>query len=181
MGFLKSCLAVVSFFMLHACTSKVAQPPVQEEVAVTSTAVVSQTADKTLPQFAMLDAAGNAQNLQNFKGKKVLVNLWATWCPPCRAELPSLEKLYNSIDKEKTAFVFVSLDKDFEIAKKYAQSHKLNVPIYYPAGDLPDLFAVDGIPTTFIFDEQGRLLAQREGSEDYNTPRYRKLFGGASK
>jgi hypothetical protein len=53
------------------------------------------------------------------------------------------------------------------------------VPIFYPAGDLPDLFAVNGIPTTFIFNEAGDLTAQHEGSEDYNTKTYRKLFGAA--
>jgi hypothetical protein len=53
----------------------------------------------------------------------------------------------------------------------------LVLPVYYPAGELPELFAVNGIPATFIFDETGRLTTQREGSENYNTEAYRKLFG----
>jgi len=83
------------------------------------------------------------------------------------------------VDKEKAQFVLLSLDDNFDVAKKYVQEKKLNLPIYYPAGDMPRLFAVNGIPTTFIFDEAGTLIAQREGSEDYNTAAYRKLFGAA--
>lgn len=180
MGFLKSCLIAFLLVALQACNSKPVQPtPEATATGATPAAEIEPQATNTLPQFQMVDAAGKQVELQSFKGKKVLVNLWATWCPPCRAEMPSIEKLYQAVDKENVQFVLLSLDNDFETAKQYVQKNNLSVPVYYPAGPLPNLFSVNGIPTTFIFDEAGALLAQREGSENYNTAAYRNLFGAA--
>lgn len=180
MVFLKSCVAVVCLLMLHACTGKVAKTPAPEQTASLATpAAVTESVTKTLPAFTVLDAAGNKLDLQRFQGKKVFVNLWATWCPPCRAEMPSIEKLYRDIDTGKVQFVMLSLDNDFETAKQFVQKKGYHLPVFYPAGDVPELFTVNGIPTTFIFNESGELIAQREGSEDYNTPEYRKLFEAA--
>lgn len=178
MGFLKSCAAAVVLFALHACTGRATQPASHEPpIAAATTVAKEETVAKTLPSFALLDANGNKLDLQRFKGKKVFVNLWATWCPPCRAELPSIEKLYQAANHENVQFVLLSLDNDFETAKQFVQKKGYSLPVFYPAGDVPDLFTVNGIPTTFIFDEAGTLIAQREGSENYNTPEFRKLFG----
>ena len=180
MRVLKSLGIAIAFVSLHACTGKVTQnakPPVRPEAA-TATVLKPQTAP-TLPSFAVQDAAGKQLDLSSFKGKKVFVNLWATWCPPCRAEMPSINKLYQAADKEKVQFVMLSLDNDFEMAKKYVQEKGLELPVFYPAADLPSLFTVNGIPTTFIFNEEGQLISQREGSENYNTAEYRQLFGAA--
>ena len=68
----------------------------------------------------MTDANGNTVNLSSFKGKKVFVNL-STWCPPCRAEIPSIENLASKVDKEKAVFIMLSLDENFEVAKKFAK------------------------------------------------------------
>lgn len=182
MGFLKRYLIAGFVLWLSACTGKVAQQPTKKQEPFATTPVAElqqQPAAKVLPQFALLDASGKTLDIQDFKGKKIFVNLWATWCPPCRAEMPSIAKLYEAADKEKVQFVLLSLDTDFETAKKYVQENKLNVPVFFPAGDLPELLSVNNIPTTFIFDEQGRLTAQHEGSENYNTVAYRKLFGAS--
>jgi thiol-disulfide isomerase/thioredoxin len=181
MRVLKSLGIAVALVSLQACTGKVTQnttPPVSPEAA-TAAVQQSQAALQTLPSFAVQDAAGKQLDLTSFKGKKVFVNLWATWCPPCRAEMPSINKLYQAADKEKVQFVMLSLDNDFELAKKYVQEKNLDLPVYYPAADLPPLFTVNGIPTTFIFNEEGQLIAQHEGSENYNTAEYRQLFGAA--
>jgi thiol-disulfide isomerase/thioredoxin len=177
MSFLKSCFTIVLVATLHACTGEAVRQRVAEEVPASETAAApSQPSLETLPSFSIVDAGGRIQNLQSYRGKKLFVNLWATWCPPCRAEMPSIEKLYEAAHKENTQFVLLSLDNDFETAKKYIQANGLKLPIYFPAGDLPELFAVNGIPTTFIFNEAGELIERREGSENYDTPAYRKLF-----
>jgi thiol-disulfide isomerase/thioredoxin len=182
MGFLKICSLLLLFAGVAACnntvtqkttnTTQAAPPP-----AATTEATTPKTEAAALPSFALADVNGKTVDLQQFKGKKLFVNLWATWCPPCRAEMPSIEKLFKAADKEKVQFVLLSLDNDFETAKKYVQANNLSVPIYYPAGNMPKLFEVEGIPATFIFNEEGKLIEQRVGSDDYNTPAYRKLFG----
>jgi thiol-disulfide isomerase/thioredoxin len=129
-----------------------------------------------IPEFELLDVNGNPVNLKNFKGKKLFVNMWASWCPPCRAEMPSIEKLYKSSDSNKVAFVMVSLDDNFEKAKKYVSKKKLKLPIYYPQRSLPGMFNVQSIPASFIFDESGNLIQAIEGSADYNTSHFRDML-----
>jgi thiol-disulfide isomerase/thioredoxin len=143
---------------------------------IAGTVVANEDQTTTLPTFNMLTVENKTMNLSSLKGKKVFVNLWATWCPPCRAEIPSIEKLAAKTDKSKVAFVMLALDNQFEKAINYAAKNKMTLPIYYPAENLPPLFNVEGIPTTFIFDEQGKLIHQQVGSVDYNTSKYISLL-----
>lgn len=129
-----------------------------------------------LPSFTVQDINGRSINLQSFKGKKVFVNLWASWCPPCRREMPSIEKLSQSVDTGKVVFIMLSLDDNFYKAKKFIQNQKLKLPVYYPAESLPELFNVQGIPVTFIFNENGELIKRIEGGDDYYSKRYRNML-----
>jgi thiol-disulfide isomerase/thioredoxin len=162
-------------FVLIAGVSFACSLPV-EETEPTKTEVMVQNEPRQLPAFAMTDVSGNAVNLSALKGRKVFVNLWATWCPPCRAEIPSIEELADKTDRHEVIFVMLSLDKSFDIARQFATARKMKVPIYYPAEELPALFNIDGIPATFIFDEQGNLVKQVNGSDDYSKKSYVDLL-----
>ena len=142
--------------------------------------VASAESAPQLPSFQLKDAKGNLVELSGFKGKKILVNLWASWCPPCRREMPSLQNLYKKADPATTAFFMVALDDDFMNSLNWLQGQSLNVPAYFPAGQMPELFNVQAIPATFIFDENGKLLKKVEGAEDYDVEAYHKLFGAKS-
>ncbi|MFZ4057323.1 MAG: TlpA family protein disulfide reductase [Ferruginibacter sp.] len=170
---------LLGFTMLVAlgCNNESPKNNPEKEVAKVvepEKAKVAATVD--LPTFNMIDLQKKPFALNDFKGKKVLVNLWATWCPPCRAEIPSLEKLYSKIDKNKVSFVLLSLDDNLEVAAEYAQKNKLSIPAFYPAQDLPKLFTVQSIPTTFIFDEKGTLIKSITGMENYDTQEFLDLF-----
>ncbi len=167
-------LAVVAMTVFIACSSTSGNET--ESGNVNSTPVAAHPAASGLPAFAMKDLQGNDVNLQSLKGKKVMVNLWASWCPPCRAEMPSIEKLYASVDKEKVAFVLLSFDNDPEAARKFKQSNQLTPPVYFPSEKPPAMFNTDGIPATFIFNETGELIKKNYGAEDYDTDEYRQLF-----
>jgi thiol-disulfide isomerase/thioredoxin len=130
----------------------------------------------SLPSFQLTAVDGSIINLVDFKGKKVFVNLWATWCPPCRKEMPSIEKLTQKTDKEKVAFVMLSLDENFEQAKQFIKVNNLKLPIYYPAENLPAMFNTEGIPATFIFNEKGELIKVNKGMENYDTDSYVQLL-----
>lgn len=132
----------------------------------------SANAVEALPNFRIANAKNQVLDMAQFKGKKVFVNLWATWCPPCRAEMPSIEKLAGKIDQSKVEFVLLSLDDNFDIAKKYVLEKNLVLPIYYPASTLPQLFNVQGIPATFIFNEKGELLHRQDGAANYDSQEY---------
>jgi thiol-disulfide isomerase/thioredoxin len=129
-----------------------------------------------LPSFSVKDVNGNVINLQSLKGKKLFVNLWASWCPPCKREMPSIEKLSRSVDSNKVQFVLISLDDQFELAKKYISSKGYKLPVYYPVESPPALFNVQGIPATFIFNENGELIKRIDGSDNYDTGEYKTLL-----
>lgn len=156
---------------LTSCAQDGKSPTTGEET------VASEAPGKDqLPSFRLLAADGSVLQLTDLKGKKIFVNIWATWCPPCRREMPSINALYKSVDKTKVAFVMLDVDDNFEKARTYVASQQLDLPIFYPAEQLPALFNVQGIPATFIFDEKGRLLKTVNGSVDYDTDDFRQLL-----
>ena len=134
------------------------------------------SANVLLPSFSIQDINGDVVNLQSLKGKKLFVNLWASWCGPCKREIPSIEKLSQSVDNSKVQFLLISLDDKFEFAKKYFSSKGYKLPIYYPTENPPALFNVQGIPATFIFNENGELIKRVDGSENYDTKEYKTLL-----
>jgi thiol-disulfide isomerase/thioredoxin len=137
----------------------------------------SENLKGTLPQMTLINAEGNPVELTSFKGKKVFVNLWATWCPPCVAEMPSIQALYEKAGSENAAFVLISFDKSFETAKKWVKQKNITVPVFGAnAADLPQLFQVEGIPTTFIFNENGDLIFSYVGQENYSKDKFVTLL-----
>jgi thiol-disulfide isomerase/thioredoxin len=170
-------IATAFFVVLTSCSNN------QKEK---TTAAVSEQQNNTdsnmasavvsLPSFSVQDINGNIVNLQSLKGKKLFVNLWASWCPPCKREMPSIEKLSQSVGNNKVSFVLISFDDQFENAKKYVASKGFKLPIYYPTENPPALFSVQGIPATFIFNEDGELIKRIDGSENYDTKEYKTLL-----
>ncbi|MFN4314223.1 MAG: TlpA family protein disulfide reductase [Chitinophagaceae bacterium] len=130
----------------------------------------------SLPTLKLVDASGQTIDLGALKGKKVFVNLWATWCPPCRAEMPSIKKLASAVDSNKVSFVMLSLDEDFEAARQFAKQTNLGLPIYAAAGSLPTLFQTQGIPVTYIFNESGELIFRRDRAENYDQPQFVEML-----
>ena len=89
-------------------------------------------------------------NLSELKGKVIFVNLWATWCPPCVAEMPSIQKLYNDY-KDKVEFVFIT-NEDWQTVNKFYQKRNFNLPTYNPLSKNPKLLSSKSIPATFIIE-----------------------------
>lgn len=185
-------LAAAGLIVIASCNEQSNQPAQRPDTATgtTNTATISsstpvdtnQTAinaaapASALPAFRMRNGRGEIVDLSQFRGKKVFVNLWATWCPPCRAEIPSIESLGAKTDRSKVEFVMLSLDDNFDKAKTYAANNNMKLPVYYPAADLPQLFVTEGIPMTIIFNEKGEIVFNQVGSSDYDTPKFQELL-----
>ena len=121
----------------------------------------------------LLDLDGRPVNLSELKGKVVFVNLWASWCPPCVAEMPGIYALYQKLDPAKVAFVMISLDENPAKAKKLLQRKGYTFPVYFPAGPLAPPFDSNSIPSTVILTPDGQVAARHEGMADYDTPEFK--------
>lgn len=128
--------------------------------------------------FVVRDLSGKEVSFKDFRGKVVFINLWATWCGPCRSEMPSIQELYNGIDKEKIVFVMLSLDEQSrsEKVKSYISQMAFSFPVYLPQGQLTNQLYVDTIPTTFIIDKDGYIVAKEIGMRNYNTAKFKKYL-----
>jgi len=110
--------------------------------------------------FTLSDLQGKEWHLQELRGKVVLVNFWATWCPPCRKEMPDLDALYNKF-KDQGFVVLVISDEDAAKVSPYLAEHKVSYPVLLdPGRKVNDLFIVEGIPKSFVYDRSGKMVAQ---------------------
>jgi thiol-disulfide isomerase/thioredoxin len=111
---------------------------------------------------------GELVDLGDLMGKVIFLNFWTTWCPPCRAEMPSLDKLYQTFKTDKN-IVFIFADADGELAKASAfmQERKYELPVYRMESEIPDQIFKGTLPTTVIFDKEGRLSFHHQGMANY--------------
>ena len=128
--------------------------------------------------FTIKDLDGNVIDVKEFKGKTIFLNLWATWCGPCRMEMPSIQNLYNQVDNEKIMFIMLSIDqqRDLGKVKSYIKDKEFTFPVYTPASILPNQLQVGMIPTTFVIDPEGRIVASERGAANYDTPEFKALL-----
>jgi thiol-disulfide isomerase/thioredoxin len=130
-----------------------------------------------LPDFQVEALVGAPLKRSSLKGKIVLLNFWATWCPPCRAEMPSIEALHKKMQGKDFAIVGVSVGEQRGTVEKFIASQKFTFPIYLDSsGSLGAAFNARSIPTTYILDKEGRAIAGMVGSRMYDGPEVVGLF-----
>jgi len=114
-------------------------------------------------------------NFNQLKGKVILVNFWATWCPPCRAELPMIQELYDGY-KDKIEFVFVTTE-NWQTVDSFFKKNNYNLPVYNSISSPPALFTkTNSIPATYLIDQDGNVLISKTGSADWNSKKVRTLL-----
>lgn len=131
-------------------------------------------------QFTSSD--GSSIDLANLKGKVIFLNFWTTWCPPCIAEMPSVNRLYTKL-KNNGNVVFVLADADGNLKKSTAfmQKKKFDLPVYIPTGSIPEQLFRGSLPTTVIINKRGEIVFSNEGMANYDTPEMEKFLNDLSK
>lgn len=146
------------------------------------TAFVFKKAPEPLPEVSFTDGAGKAMTLADLKGRKVLLNLWATWCAPCRKEMPALERLQKELGSDKFEVVALSVDRGgIDASKKFLDQIKVTaLKLYVDAtGRANSTLKAVGLPTTLLIDEQGREIGRLVGPAEWDSEDAKRLVKGA--
>lgn len=110
--------------------------------------------------FTLTDLSGHSWTLRDLRGQVVLVNFWATWCPPCRSEMPDLNALYNEF-KDKGFVVLAISDEEADKVKPFIAQNHFSYPVLLdPGRKVHEAYNIEGIPKSFVYDREGKLLAQ---------------------
>ena len=120
------------------------------------------------------DRFENEVDFNQFRGKVILINYWATWCPPCIAEMPSLEKVYQDY-KDEVVFLFIS-GEDLETSQGFMNAKGYDLPVYRMKTNYPDPLEGYKLPTSYLIDKKGRIVIKKEGAADWNSTGFRKTL-----
>ena len=145
------------------------------------------------PDFTLETNTGEIIALSNLQGKAVLINFWASWCPPCREEMPSMQRLYQEIDDDRFEILAISVDAPFGETDPFgrvggdllAYGDSLGITfslLHDPSGRVQQTFQTTGVPESFVIDEKGVVIKKISGSTQWDAPQnvdlIRRLLGG---
>ena len=122
-----------------------------------------------IESLSIRDDNGKLTNTSELKGKVVFINFWASWCPPCRAEFPSIQKFYEKYKENKDlVFLTINLDDNVAAGKEYLNKEQFSVPFLVPDGYVPNVFFNGSLPTTVVLDKSGNIRMHHAGMADYS-------------
>lgn len=142
-------------------------------------AFVAKKTPEPVPAVTFKDGAGNDVTLEAFKGRTVLVNLWATWCGPCREEMPSLDRLQAALGSDKFEVIALSLDRGgADASKKFLDEVKAtNLKLYVdPSAKAGSALKLIGMPTTVLINREGQEVGRLAGSAEWDSEEAKKLI-----
>jgi thiol-disulfide isomerase/thioredoxin len=123
------------------------------------------------------DFEGNVVDLQDYRGKTVFINLWASWCGPCRAEMPHISELYKSVkDTPNLEFLMIGLDHDIRKSQGFMEGKTWGFPIVHASFGLNQSLQSESIPTTLVVNKEGKIVFYQQGMSNFNTAEFREFL-----
>ena len=167
-----SALSVFSLLSVSPAAAQLPLPELSHELTRLTTPIAA-------PDFQLEDMDGEKYSLESYRGKVVILNFWATWCPPCRREIPSMEALYQTFKDE--AFAILAINEWETEDHVFAFMGELPVepgfPILFdPDSEVAQSFGVKGLPTTLLLDTQGKIVYRAVGGRDFDHPEVKKII-----
>ena len=149
------CAAIAAFLLWTACANH----------SVKADSVKPEETRKAAPEFALKDANGETVHLADYRGKVVLLDFWATWCGPCKIEIPWFMEFEQQLKDRGFAVVGVSMDEDgWKVVKPYIQQYKVNYRILLGNDQVGEIYGgVESLPTTFLIDRRGKIASVHIG------------------
>jgi thiol-disulfide isomerase/thioredoxin len=170
----KLCTALCAF-LIFSCADRTteAQNQSQDITGVFRSAGIPVLAKPMDPEaFSLPLLQGGRTELSAYQGKIVLLNFWATWCPPCRAEMPSMETLYKRFKDQGLEILAVDCAEEKTVVERFMQNSKYSYPVLLDAdGTVSNLYGIEALPTTFILNREGKIIARIVGSLRWNDPK----------
>lgn len=128
-------------------------------------------------EMEMKNSQGEQVHMEDFKGKVIFFNVWATWCAPCIEEMPTIQNLYNEVqDRDDVVFLMLSMDQDFQKAIEFKNKNNYDFEIYSLSGPMPAMYHTTLIPTTFVINSDGKLVLQHDGMGEFDSKEFMSFF-----
>ena len=161
-------LIIILIFIISQ-TRKPIQVIIHRGFVLISPSTISKSKQSKITHYnwKLRDVNNKTFNFKTTKGKVVFVNFWVTWCPPCIAEMPSIQKLYDDY-KDKAEFVFIS-DESFNVLSKFLDTKGYTFKVYNPMNDYSEIFKVSSIPRSFLIDKKGTIIIDKTGAANWNS------------
>lgn len=141
-----------------------------------------EAAAEPLPNVYFKDGDGKTIDLASLKGKVIFINFWATWCPPCIAEMPSINSLHGKFkDNGKVVFLMVDVDGNYQKSDSFMKKHQYDLAVVSPASEIPPVFMQGAVPTTVILDPEGKMVYRQEGAADYSSAEMTEMIARLAK
>lgn len=135
------------------------------------------SANENNEEILFQDPEGYVIELADQRGKVVFINFWATWCPPCIAEMPSINKLYSELkDDDKIEFMMVDVDNNRSKSEKFMERRNFDLPVYTPASSIPASYMSGAIPTTLVVNKYGKVVFKHEGMGDFSNDEFKEFL-----
>ena len=169
------CLILALMFVIAGCKKEEPEPVQQTEVKAeeqpvkpSSDEITADPGHEPAPSFTLKDLNGENVSLSDFSGKVVILDFWATWCPPCKAEIPHFVELSEQYQGKGLAIVGVSLDREgVDVVKPFVQKFGIEYPVLISDGQVTKAYGgINSIPTTFVIDSAGNIRKKYVGYRD---------------
>ena len=167
-------LSLIALLCMTPAAAQLPLPELSHELTPLATPIKA-------PAFQLADMDGKKYSLESYRGKVVIVNFWATWCPPCRREIPSMEALHQAFQGE--AFAILAINEWETEDHVFAFMGELPVEPSFPIlfdldSEVAQSFGVKGLPTTLLLDTQGMIVYRAVGGRDFDHPEVKKIIRG---
>ena len=131
--------------------------------------------------MALRSLDGEPAHMESFRGRTIFLSLWATWCAPCLAEMPYIQKLYEDVGDEGIVFITISTDEEADVVRQYIEAKGYTFPVYRVDGPMPALYRSPTLPTTWVISPEGKLATVHAGMANYNTRGFKRFLRSLAK
>jgi len=154
------------FLALNSTNLLAAEPTESRNHSLTKVA-----GNPAAPDFNLEDQNGNFIRLSDYKGQVVIINFWATWCPPCRKEMPSMQRAWEVLEKEDIVMLAINVGEDSDLIFAFTAEYPVEFPLLMDrTSEIVRNWKVRGLPTTFIVNPAGKIVYQAIGDRDWDAP-----------